>query len=577
MTDDQLTPKHFITGMEGEHISGQVSQVIEPDNQDVARTPGTPGLPSSPTLPLQNPKYIPVTAVSPGPSQVASTAVETAPSHLKPTPTTEKLIVVNQRMQPLYVLQTLPNGVTQKIHIAPPVGATGVMTTSPSVLSSMTLTASINPTQPIFPAGGKGLVPMPHHPQIHTIANTTQASFQPVIPNTTSGLLIGIPSHDPQIVVSEAGHRTDLVSTVAMVSSAPSLSPSTSVLSSGGKKRPISRIQPRKSKKLPRSRSQPPLAPSEVAPNMTLINLSSPQITAGISTQSGLVELGTLATAATTSHRKMPNIIKRPKPGVMLVPQPMPISSSAQPGILGQDTSAHLLPCTVSGLNPNQPVLNVVSVPPSGAGNIIGAGSVSLSTPGILSSTEISNLLLRAGPTVIPDQQMVLHPGGPMMSQLTHPVQTSIASSICVLPPQQTLSMSVSKQVDQESALHRQQVNRIVADKPQALDQSGNVTGTLGPAPGLMAQDPTKPVVGVFTQGSWTTPITLKPNQQQVFKSTTTAAAPPTAGGKGKQKAKRIRATPEKASVKKPKGPQAESPLPSRADATSAGRQSTSG
>ncbi|XP_041923797.1 histone-lysine N-methyltransferase 2A isoform X3 [Alosa sapidissima] len=576
VTNDQLTPKHFITGIEGEHISNQVSQVIEPDNQDVARTSGTPGLPSSPTLPLQSQKYIPVTAVSPGPSQVASTAVQTPSSHLKPAP--EKLIVVNQRMQPLYVLQTLPNGVTQKIQITPSVGTTGVMSTSPSVLSSMTLTAGL-PNQPIFPAGGKGLLPMSHHPQIHTLTNTTQASFQPVIPNTTSGLLIGIPSHDSQIIVSEAGRRPDLAPSVTMVSSAPSLSPSSSVLSSGhGKKRPITRLLPRKSKKPPRSRSHPPLAPSEVAPNMTLINLSSPQITAGISTQSGLVELGTLTTATTTSHRKIPNIIKRPK-GVMLVPQPMPITSSGQPGILGQDTSTHLLPCTVSGLNPNQQVLNVVSVAPSGAGNILGASSVSLSTPGLLSSTEItgafSNLLFKAGPhnLTIPDQQMVLHSGGAMMPQLTHPVQTSIASSICVLPPQQTLSMSVSKQVDQESALHRQQVSRILADKPQALDQSGNVAGSIGPAPSLMAQDPSKPVVGVFTQGSWTTPITLHTNQQQVFKS----AAPPTAGGKGKQKAKRVRSTPEKASGKKPKGLQAESPLSSKGDASSAGQQSSSG
>lgn len=561
--DDPLTPKHFISSMESDAISGQVSQAMETDNQDVARSSGTPGLPSSPTLSLQGQKYIPVTAVSPGPTPVASTAVQTPSAHLKPAAAPEKLIVVNQRMQPLYVLQTLHNGVTQKLQIAPSVGATGVMTTSPSVLSPMT----INTTQPIFPVGGKGILPMSHHPQIHTLTttNTTQASFQPVIPNTTSGLLIGIPSHDQsqQIIVSEAGHRTDLATTVAMVtSSAPSLSPSpSSVLSSGhGKKRAITRL-PRKNKKLPRSRTQPPpLAPSEVTPNMTLINLSAPQITAGISTQSGLVELGTLTTAAaTTSHRKIPNIIKRPKPGVMLVPQPVPITSSGQPGILGQDT-AHLLPCTVSGLNPNQQVLNVVSVAPSGAGNILGASSVSLSTPGLLSSADIagsfSNLLFKAAPhnLTIPEQQMVLHPGGPMVSQLTHPVQTSIASSICVLPPQQTLTMSVSKQVDQDGGLHRQTVGRVITDKPpHTLDQSGTaIAGSVGQATGLMAQ------------GSWTTPITLQANQHHVFKSTTnptTGAPASTASGKGKQKAKRARPTPEKASGKKAKGSLAESPL----------------
>ncbi|XP_072548211.1 histone-lysine N-methyltransferase 2A [Salminus brasiliensis] len=565
VTEGHMTPEHFIpTRIDGDHISSPgMAQVTEAGSQDLARTSGTPGLPSSPTLALQGQKFIPAATVSTGPSQIASSAVQSPPSHLKPGP--EKLIVLNQHLQPLYVLQTLPNGVTQKIQIAPSVSATGVMNTSAPVLTG--LNAGISTSQSIFP-GGKGLVPVPHHPQLHAFTNTTPASFQPVIPSTTSGLLIGVSSHDPQIIASEAGHRHDLAPSVAMVSSASSISPTPAVLSTGnGKKRPISRLQPRKSKKLARSRSQPTLAPSEVGPNMTLINLSSPQITTGIPTQSGLVELGTITAATATSHRKMPNIIKRSKSGVMyfepaLLPQPVPISTSAQPGIIGHDSSTHILPCTVSGLNPNQSVLNVVSMPPTATGNLLGANSVSLSTPGLISSTEItgpiSNLLFKASPhnLGLSEQQMVLHSGTPVMSQIANPAQTSIASSICVLPPNQTISMSVSQQVDKDGNLHLQNpVSRVVEEK--TVDPGTNTSGQVALAPSPITQDTNKShVLGVLTQSSRTTPISRPSNQQQAMKSPTVTAS--TGNAKGRQKAKRSLPSIDKNGGKKHKGLQSE-------------------
>uniref|UniRef100_A0A8C8H0E0 Histone-lysine N-methyltransferase n=1 Tax=Oncorhynchus tshawytscha TaxID=74940 RepID=A0A8C8H0E0_ONCTS len=535
--EGHMTPVQF------EHItSPSLGEVVEAGSQDLTRSSGTPVLPSSPTLPLQGQKYIPApSSVSPGPSHVASTAVQTT-SHLKPGP--EKLIVVNQHLQPLYVLQTLPNGVTQKIQITPSSSATGVMDT---MTLTTGLTSGITTSQPIFPAGGKVLGTMPHHPQIHTFTGTTQTGFQPGIPSTTSGLLIGLPSHEPQILVTEAGRRHDLAPNVTIVSSA-SISTSSAVPASGhGKKRPISRLQPRKTKKLARSRSQPTLGPSEVRPNMTLINLSSPQM--------GQSELGTLTTAATTSHRKVPNIIKRPKSGVMYfepIQQRMPLPSG-QPGILGHAASTHLLPCTVSGLNPNQSaVLNMVSMAqPSGPGGIT-PGSVSLGTP-VLSSTEItgpiSSLLFKARP------HNLLQSGAPLMSQLCSPAQTSIASSICVLPSHQTISMSVRQQINPESgAFQRQQ------HPPNASGQP------VAPAPSPVQQDSDKGhLVGVLSQSSssqssHTMPKSRSSSEQKQELKCSAAVTASTCSGKGKQKAKRTRQSPDKASGKKHKGWLAEPP-----------------
>ncbi|XP_059389089.1 histone-lysine N-methyltransferase 2A-like isoform X2 [Carassius carassius] len=563
--EGQMTPEHFISArIDGDHITSPgVAPVGETGNQDLTRTSSTPVLASSPNLPLQSQKFIPAATVSSGPAPIASSAVQAATSQLKPAP--EKLIVLNQHLQPLYVLQTLPNGVTQKIQIAPSVSATGVMNTSAPVLTG--LSGSISTSQSIFPAGGKGLVPVSHHPQIHAFTGTTQTGFQPVIPSTTSGLFIGVTSHDPQIGVTEAGNRHDHASGVAMVSSASSITPAPTMLPSGhGKKRLISRLQSNKGKKQARPKTQPTLVPSDVGPNMTLINLSPSQITAGIPAQTGLMELGTITA---TPHRKIPNIIKRPKQGVMyleptLLPQPMPISTTTQPGMLGHDSSTHLLPCTMSGLNPSQSVLNVVSVPPTAPGNFLGANSVSLSAPGLISSTEItgsiSNILFKANPhnLGLPEQQMVLHSGPPMMSHLTNPAQTSIASSICVFPPNQSISMSVNQQVEKEGSVHHQHpVSRVLADKN--LDPNGNSAGQVNLARNPITQDLNKShVVGILTQSSRTSPISRPPHQQQSSKLPAGAAS--TAVGKGKQKAKRSRPSPDKSSGKKRKGLQSDTP-----------------
>ncbi|KAF3847759.1 hypothetical protein F7725_020787, partial [Dissostichus mawsoni] len=537
VTEGHMTPEQFIP-------SPAIGQVVEPQgNQDVPRSSGTPGLPSSPSLPLQGQKYIPASAAAagspgpvpvPGPSQVQVSS----PALIKPGP--DKLIVVNQQFQPLYVLQTVPNGVAQKI------GAGAMMDT-------VTLTTGLNTistAKPIFPAGGKVLGTMTHPSQIHTFTGTTQAGFQTGIPSTTSGLLIGLP-HEPQILVSEAGRSHS----VAIVSSPSSLTCSPTVLASAhGKKRPIPRTRPRKNKKPVPSRSQPTLAPSEVGPpNMTLINLSSPQITATIP--------GTLY----TSQRKVPNIIKRPKSGGVMYFDPTTllqqrIPGVAQPGILGHDASTHLIPCTVSGLNPCQSVLNVVSVPSSGAAGLLAPGTVSISTP-VLGSTEItgpiSNLLFKAGPhsLSLSDQPMVLQSAGaPLMPQLSS-VQTTIASSICVLPSQQTISMAVNQQGKTEvSNVHLQPkpINRT-----HTVDSSHNTNVTLAtslsPAKGR--------VVGVFTntqtsahaQSRRITPICRSSEQRQPNSSTSGAE-------KGKQKTKRSRQSSDTTSVKKLKAAQAEEP-----------------
>ncbi|XP_051962906.1 LOW QUALITY PROTEIN: histone-lysine N-methyltransferase 2A-like [Xyrauchen texanus] len=567
VAEGHMTPEQFIpSGIDGDHINSPgVVPVGETGNQDLTRTTSTPGLPSSPTLPLQSQKFIPAATVSSGPSPIASSAVQTTTSQLKSGP--ENLIVLNQHLQPLYVLQTLSNGVTQKIQIAPSVSGTGVINTSAPVLTG--ISAGISTSQSVFPAGGKGLVPVSHHPQIHAFTSTTQTGFQPVIPSTTSGLLIGVPSHDPQIGMTEAGHRHDHSPSVSMVSSASSITPSPTMLPTGhGKKRPISRLKSHKSKKPARTKSQPTLAPSDVGPNMTLINLSPSQIAAGIPAQTSLMELGTITTTA-TSHRKIPNIIKRPKQGVMyieptLLPQPMPISSTAQPGILGHDSSTHLLPCTVSGLSQNQSVLNVVSVPSSAPGNFLGASSISLSAPSLINSTEItgpiSNLLIKANThnLGLPEQQMVLHSGTPMMSPLTNPAQTSITSNICVFPPNQSISMSVNQQVEKECSVHLQHtVSRVLADK--TFDPNANLSGQVAFAPNPIASDLNKGhVVGVFTQSSRTSPISRPPHQQQPLKST--AGANSTAVSKGKQKTKRPRGSPDKTSGKKHKGHNSDTP-----------------
>ncbi|KAJ8368203.1 hypothetical protein SKAU_G00082310, partial [Synaphobranchus kaupii] len=498
--------------------SPSTGEVMESTNQVVTGTSGTSGLQG-----LQKQKYVPAPAVNSGSTQVASTAVQA--THLKPG--TENLIVVNQHLQPLYVLQTCP-GITQKIQIAPSITTAAVIDTRSSLISSMTgglaLTAGrhtgVPAPQSMFPPGSKGPIPISHHPQIHTFTGTAHTGCQPM-PSTSSSLLIGVHTNEPHILVSEAGQHPGLAPNNAIVSCSSSMSSP-----AHNKKRPISRLQPRRTRKLARTQSQPS--------NMTLINLSPMQITAGIPAQPELVELGTLTSTATTPHRKVPNIIKRPKSGVMYFEPPTLLShgvsvSAAQPVVLGHEPPTQLLPCTVSGLNPNQSVLNVLSVPAGGTGSLLSTSAL---------TTPISGLLLKASQQSVglPDHQMILQSGAPMLSNTT---QTPIASSICVLPPtqlppQQTLSISAAQHWAQQLQHHP-------AHKPQPPDHNTSTQSPLLLSP-----------VRVSSQGSQATAISWTTGQQQASKITTTAGAAPLSG-KGKQKAKRTQHSSDEAGGKKRK------------------------
>ncbi|XP_029430000.1 histone-lysine N-methyltransferase 2A isoform X2 [Rhinatrema bivittatum] len=467
--ESHLTPDPFIQShMDTEHITspscGQVEQG-HGGKQDLTRNSGTPSLqvPVSPTVPLQSQKYTPSSSESP--SNISNAAVQTTPPHLKPT--TEKLLVVNQNLQPLYVLQTLPNGVTQKIQLTPSVTSTAnTMESSASVLgpigSGVTLATGLNPSLPpaqsLFPPANKGLLPISHHSHLYSFPGTAQTGFPPNISNPASGLLIGVqPPPDPQLLISEANQRTDLgTSTPA---------------SCLNKKRPISRLHSRKNKKLAPSGSSTAVAPPDVVSNMTLINFTSSQLSGGIPNHPGLIDMGTLGNA--TSHRTVPNIIKRSKSGIVyfeqasLLPQNSGTSTAtttvgSSSGIIGPDAS-HLTAGSVSGLTSSSPVLNVVSMQATAAttsggsvpGQVLGQSSVTLTSPGLLGAPDmgsISNLLIKASQHSLglPEQHMALSGGSGMFSQLgvsqspTTGAMTA-TSSICVLPSAHTVTMAVTQ------------------------------------------------------------------------------------------------------------------------------------
>ncbi|XP_073177043.1 histone-lysine N-methyltransferase 2A isoform X4 [Lepidochelys kempii] len=483
--EGHMTPDHFIQGhIDAEHIASPPCAPVEQghgSNQDLTRNSGTPGLqvPVSPTVPLQNQKYVPNSTDGPGPSQISNAAVQTTPPHLKPA--TEKLLVVNQNMQPLYVLQTLPNGVTQKIQLTPSGSSTqSVMETNTSVLgpmgSALTLTTELNPSLPssqsLFPPTSKGLLPMSHHQHLHTFPTATQSGFPPNIGSPASGLLIGVqPPPDPQLLVSEASQRTDLGTTV------------TTPTSGLGKKRPISRLQSRKNKKLAPSGTPSAIAPSEMVSNMTLINFAPSQLS------NSPLDLGTLGNSA--PHRTVPNIIKRSKSGVMyfeqasLLPQGVGAAPAAavgtSPSIIGPE-AGHLTTGPVPGLASNSSVLNVVSMQATAApstggsvpGHVLGQGSVTLTSPGLLGDLgSISNLLIKASQQSLglQEQHMTLPPGSGMFSQLgtsQTPATAAMtaASSICVLPSAQTMGMTVAQSsTDPEGPYQLQHMTQLLAIK----------------------------------------------------------------------------------------------------------------
>uniref|UniRef100_A0A452QVS1 Histone-lysine N-methyltransferase n=1 Tax=Ursus americanus TaxID=9643 RepID=A0A452QVS1_URSAM len=523
--EGHMTPDHFIQGhMDADHISSPPCGSVEQghgNNQDLTRNSSTPGLqvPVSPTVPIQNQKYVPNSTESPGPSQISNAAVQTTPPHLKPA--TEKLIVVNQNMQPLYVLQTLPNGVTQKIQLTSSVSSTpNVMETNTSVLgpmgSGLTLATGLNPSLPtspsLFPPASKGLLPMPHHQHLHSFPAAAQSSFPPNISSPPSGLLIGVqPPPDPQLLVSEASQRTDLSSTVATPSS-------------GLKKRPISRLQTRKNKKLAPSSTPSTIAPSDVVSNMTLINFTPSQLP----NHPNLLDLGSLNTS---SHRTVPNIIKRSKSGIMyfeqapLLPQSVGSTAAAAAGTstMSQDTG-HLTAGPVSGLASGSSVLNVVSMQttttPTSSASV--PGHVALTNPRLLGTPDIgsiSNLLIKASQQSLgmQDQPVALPPSSAMFPQLgtsQAPAATmTAASSICVLPSAQTAGITAaSPSGEAEEHYQLQHVNQLLASKTGILPsqreldsapgtQGSNFTQTVD-APSSMGLEQNKALSSAMQAGS---------------------------------------------------------------------------
>ncbi|XP_073922729.1 histone-lysine N-methyltransferase 2A isoform X2 [Castor canadensis] len=493
--EGHMTPDHFIQGhMDADHISSPPCGSVEQghgNNQDLTRNSSTPGLqvPVSPTVPIQNQKYVPSSTDSPGPSQISNAAVQTTPPHLKPA--TEKLIVVNQNMQPLYVLQTLPNGVTQKIQLTSPVSSTpSVMESNTSVLgpmgSGLTLTTGLNPSLPtsqsLFPPASKGLLSMPHHQHLHSFPAATQSSFPPNISSPPSGLLIGVqPPPDPQLLVSEANQRTDLNTTVA-------------TQSSGLKKRPISRLHTRKNKKLAPSSTPSNIAPSDVVSNMTLINFTPSQL----SNHPNLLDLGSLNTS---SHRTVPNIIKRSKSGIMyfeqaplLPPQSVggTTATAAGTSTISQDTS-HLTSGPVSGLASGSSVLNVVSMQtsttPTSSASV--PGHVTLTNPRLLGTPDIgsiSNLLIKASQQSlgVQEQPVALPPSSGMFPQLgasqtPSTAAMTAASSVCVLPSPQTTGMTaMSPSGEAEEHYQLQHVNQLFTGKPGILSSQRDLDSTSG-------------------------------------------------------------------------------------------------
>ncbi|MEE6516846.1 hypothetical protein FKM82_026619, partial [Ascaphus truei] len=451
-----MTPDRFIPGhIDTEHMpSPPCGQVDHTGSQDMARNCGTPTLqvPVSPTVPLQNQKYVHSSTESPGPSQIQDTAIQSTPPHLKSA--TEKLVVMNQNMQPLYVFQTLPNGVTQKIQLTQSVPGSGRMEGDVSVLGPMggglTLATALNPgltpSPTLFPPANKGLLPITPH--LHPFSSGPQTAFLPTITNQPSGLLIGV-QPSTELLVSETGQRVEL---------GGASNPPTPGMN---KKRQISRLHTRKNKKLAPSVSPASRQAPEVVSNMTLINFAPSQLAGGLTNHPNLIDLGPLGNP--TPHRSIPNIIKRSKSGVMyfdrtpLLPQGVGAASSvvSSPSLIGMD-AGHLTG-QVPGLVTGSPVLNVVSMQASPAtpvtGHVtLGQGSVTLTSQGILRSPElgsISNFLIKAGThgLGIKDNHVTLPPGPGICSHSPTAATMVTTSSICVMPTTQPVGMTLTQQV----------------------------------------------------------------------------------------------------------------------------------
>uniref|UniRef100_UPI00398EE0BC histone-lysine N-methyltransferase 2A isoform X1 n=2 Tax=Pristiophorus japonicus TaxID=55135 RepID=UPI00398EE0BC len=489
MASDQFMQSHMDTEQLATPSCGQVEQGHNQDLTGVsASSPVVLPVSVSPSVPPQGQKYATSPADSPGPAPVTNTAVQTATPLLKPG--TDNVIVVNQHGQPLYVLQTHPNGVTQKINLAPSVGpAQAVVETNSAVLGqnvsmggSLALATGLNVSLPASQSiytsatmtSSKGLMTLSQHPQLHSFAGPAASAFQPNSAGSASGLLIGVqPPQDPQLLSSEPSQRPELVT-------ATTSSPG----STQAKKRPISRLSSKKGKKLAPSYQPPSSSPSEIVPNMTSINFSPSQVPGGIANQTALVDLGALA--STGPQRTIPNIIKRPKSAVMYFEQaPLAVPQLQQTlGAAGPE-NAHLAAGSVSGLGPGQSVLNVVSMQAATAatsggavtGHILGQSAVALATPMLLGTTDItgsiSNLLIKASQQSLGlSDQAVPLPAAGMFQHLAPPQSPnsgplSPAQSICLLPSTPAVGVPVApSSSDQEGhyQLH-QQITQLLSSK----------------------------------------------------------------------------------------------------------------
>lgn len=397
---------------------------------------------------------------------------------------------------------------------------------------------------------------MPHHQHLHSFPAAAQSSFPPNISSPPSGLLIGVqPPPDPQLLVSEASQRTDLSTTVATPSS-------------GLKKRPISRLQTRKNKKLAPSSTPSTIAPSDVVSNMTLINFTPSQLP----NHPNLLDLGSLNTS---SHRTVPNIIKRSKSGIMyfeqapLLPQSVGGTAAAAAGTstMSQDTG-HLTAGPVSGLASGSSVLNVVSMQttttPTSSASV--PGHVALTNPRLLGTPDIgsiSNLLIKASQQSLgmQDQPVALPPSSGMFPQLgtsQAPAATmTAASSICVLPSAQTAGITAaSPSGEAEEHYQLQHVNQLLASKAGTLPsqreldsapgtQGSNFTQTVD-APGSMGLEQNKALSSAMQAGS-ASPGGSPPSGQQ---SASPSVPAPT---KPKPKIKRFQLPLDKGNGKKHK------------------------
>ncbi|XP_041427295.1 histone-lysine N-methyltransferase 2A isoform X2 [Xenopus laevis] len=507
-SEGHITPDRFISGhIDQDHISsptcGQVDHTV---TQERARNSSTPNLQVSvsPSVSIQNQKYIPGSSESSGTSQISSNTIQSTPQHHKSP--AEKLVVVNQNMQPLYVLQTLPNGVTQKIQLAPtvPTGssrAEGEMPVLSPMGGGLTLATALNPTlTSSFPSASKGLLPMSHHPHLQPFSSGPQTTFLPNLNNQPSGLLIGVqPSSEPSLLVSEAGQRSDVGSTSN--TSPPGMN----------KKRQITRLQTRKTKKLAPSVSPGSRHAPDVVSNMTLINFTPSQITGALTSHTGLIDLGTIGN--TTPHRNIPSIIKTSKSGVMyfdqtpLLPQSVGTSSSMStaPSVIGLDTGH--LPGQVTGLATGSPVLNVVSMQPASAAPPV-SGHVTLTSPGILNPSElnsISNFLIKTSPQglSIQDNHVTLPSGTGMFSQCSTSATIATTSSICVVPSSQPVAMTLSQPIHDPDGHYplSHHMNRLLNSRPQMLPEPSSETNSRSPALQMLTEPDTKVTVPTSALG----------------------------------------------------------------------------